>query len=174
MGELAISDLKPAPYNPRTIDADSLEGLAESMHRFGDLSGIVWNKRSGHLVCGHQRMDALKKQHGKALTVEDGAVITPDGERFPVRIVDLDEHDEQAANIAANSPLLAGNFTPDLDPLLAGLKDAMPDLSKALRFDAIPIPYNFDAEPPEDNEEIPEAKGQETITCPECGHEWKA
>lgn len=122
---LSLSDLKPAPYNPRTLDAQAARGLRRSLAEFGDVSGVVWNKRSGHLVAGHQRLDALRKEHGDALRMENGAVVTPAGERFPVRIVDWPEDREKAANLAANSPLLAGSFVPGaLEDLLVDLKAA--------------------------------------------------
>ncbi len=45
-----LEDLVPAPYNPRSIDADSARGLRASLKRYGDLGGIVWNATTGHLV----------------------------------------------------------------------------------------------------------------------------
>ncbi len=50
-----LADLKPWDRNPRDIDAKAAFGLRESMTRFGDLSGIVYNTRLKALVCGHQR-----------------------------------------------------------------------------------------------------------------------
>ena len=88
-----IADLTPAPYNPRTISGEALAGLKTSVREFGDISGIVYNTRSGHLVCGHQRLEALKQSHELQLdTAGDGcAVVTDMGNRFPVRLVDWDE-----------------------------------------------------------------------------------
>lgn len=51
-----ISNLNPAPYNPRKITDKKLAMLQKSMAEFGDLSGIVCNTRTGHLVGGHQRL----------------------------------------------------------------------------------------------------------------------
>ena len=50
-----IADLQPHPRNPREISEAALAGLGASIEDFGDLAGIVWNKRNGKLVCGHQR-----------------------------------------------------------------------------------------------------------------------
>ena len=33
--------------------------LAESLRRFGDLSGFVVNRRTGMVICGHQRRECL-------------------------------------------------------------------------------------------------------------------
>jgi len=43
---LTLAQLRDAPYNPRTITAEALEGLKASMGRFGDLSGFVYNVRT--------------------------------------------------------------------------------------------------------------------------------
>ena len=49
-GLRSIEDLKPASYNPRRISDRAARALAKSIGDFGDLSGIVWNKRTGNLV----------------------------------------------------------------------------------------------------------------------------
>jgi len=122
---MKLSDLKAAPYNPRTIDEEALAALTTSLSEFGDISGLVWNKRTGHLVAGHQRLAALKTKHGGKLKLSGGAVITPGGERFAVRVVDWPEAQEKAANLAANSPFLAGSFD------AAGLEAVLADLNAA-------------------------------------------
>ncbi len=50
----SFDDLRPAHYNPREITAEAAEGLRHSLVEFGDISGIVWNQRTGNLVCGHR------------------------------------------------------------------------------------------------------------------------
>jgi hypothetical protein len=114
----SIQDLKPAPYNPRSISKPAQDGLSESLHRFGDISGIVWNQRTGHLVSGHQRVAQLK---ARGATLKDGAlqIKGKDGvESFPVRVVDWDEAQEHAANLTANNPHIGGVFDESLDDLL--------------------------------------------------------
>lgn len=122
---MKLTDLKPAPYNPRTISDEAAAALQTSLAEFGDISGIVWNKKTGHLVAGHQRMDALRRKHGKALALRDGAIVTPDGECFPVRVVNWPVEKEKAANLAANSPFLAGCFD------AKGLEGVLADLNAA-------------------------------------------
>jgi hypothetical protein len=129
---LPIAALKASPTNPRTIDNDALAGLRASMKTFGDLSGIVWNERTGHLVAGHQRMRALTEAGAKDWTrAEDGTgvVVHPvTGERFPVRVVSWDETTETLANLAANNPEIQGEFTADAEEQLHALeKDALFD-----------------------------------------------
>jgi hypothetical protein len=138
----SIDDLKPAPYNPRKISIDALVGLQHSLKQFGDVSGLVWNKRTGHLVAGHQRLVALKAGGCKLV---GGAVVTSGGERFPVRTVDWPIEKEKTANIVANSMAISGEFTPDLDALLSEIKiDIGEEDFSALRLDAliqdVPLP----------------------------------
>lgn len=115
-----IAELVPAPYNPRTISPEALAGLRASVERFGLVEPVVWNRRTGHVVGGHQRLKALQ-----ALGEADTQVV----------VVDLDEIEEKALNVALNSPAIAGEFTPELHALLAEIEAALPDLSNDLRFD---------------------------------------
>ena len=134
----SIDDLKSAPYNPRSISPEAIEGLKASLHEFGDISGLVWNARTGHLVTGHQRLRALKEKHGaESLRLQDGAVVTPTGERFPVRVVDWPEAKEKAANVAANSGLLMGDFTPELTAVLDEVRASLPELAAPLRLEEL-------------------------------------
>lgn len=122
---MKLSDLKPAPYNPREIADDALAGLAQSVEDFGDLSGIVWNERSGFLVCGHQRLEALRQRGAEFSTVDVSFVLN--GERFPIRVVDWDEQTERAANVTANNPHISGDWTEGLSGVLEGLKGDLPN-----------------------------------------------
>lgn len=115
-----MTDLKPANYNPRTISDEALAGLSFSLKTFGDLSGIVWNLRTGNLVAGHQRVKELAK--AGAEIDEYGLIEHPNGERFPVRVVDWDVDKEKVANVTANNALISGEFTPDLEPMLGELE----------------------------------------------------
>ena len=56
-----VGDLDPAPYNPRSISPDALDGLRHSVERFGLVEPIVWNRRTGHVVGGHQRLKVLQR-----------------------------------------------------------------------------------------------------------------
>ncbi len=134
-----LSDLADAPYNPRHITDVALAGLKRSVEAFGDLSGITWNSRTGHLVTGHQRVKALTKRYGPDLTIEGDWMETPDGERFRVRVVDWDETTEKAANVAANNHLIAGEFTDDVQGIIDELLDEIPELAEELRFEELEV-----------------------------------
>ena len=129
----SISDLKPHPRNPREISEAHLDGLQASLARWGDLGGITWNRKTGHVIGGHQRIKALQAEHGAALHLQDGVVVTPDGQRFPVRVVDLSEDEEAAAMVAANAN--QGEWSGDLPELLADIQLQLPDDFTVLGFD---------------------------------------
>jgi len=167
-----MADLTPDPANPREITKEAAEGLRLSLSEFGDISGIVWNERTGHLVAGHQRLDQLRELYGD-LKIEGGEIVTPEGERFRVRIVDWDLSTQHAANVAANSELLSGTFTADLTGILEGLKDEDPDLFESLRFEGLAqlAPTPEEEEPPEEFPEYDEDI-QTEYECPKCGYKW--
>lgn len=109
---MKASDLNPNPKNPRRITDDKLAMLKKALTEFGDLSGLVYNRRTQQLVGGHQRLkiipldaeitiDHLHKTPTRTGTVAEGHVEI-DGEAFKYREVDWDEAREKAANIAAN------------------------------------------------------------------------
>ena len=136
MQKLKLEDLKPAPYNPRKIDDKSKKALFESIKKFGDISGIVWNKTTGNLVCGHQRLEVLKQKYPDLKIVDN--VIIAGGKKFPIRIVEWDIETEKLANIAAYSQYVAGEFDyPKLDDILGELKLAKMDDIKLLRLDEL-------------------------------------
>ncbi len=166
----SIEDLKPAPYNPRQISAEEMAGLKASLGAFGDISGIVWNSNTGHLVCGHQRLTALKARHGEGLRLENGALVNQDGDIFPIRVVDWEEAKEKAANVAANNPHIAGDFTPDVGGVIDDIMIELPDLADSLRLDKIDI---LDLSIPDDNKDINEDDLANTENeCPKCGFQW--
>jgi len=112
--KLSIDVLKEDPRNARKIDDGALQGLAVSIETFGDLSSIVYNTRTGHLVAGHQRMKTLRSAGAKTWTrVSDaeGEIVHPKSkEKFRIRIVDWDETTERLANISANNTEIQGEF----------------------------------------------------------------
>jgi DNA modification methylase len=134
-----IADLAPDPRNPRRITAEAAAGLGESLRRFGDIAGITWNRRTGHLVTGHQRIAQLRAAgatewivDGERRWIEHPAT----GERFSVRVVDWDEQTERQANIAANNPSIGGEFTEDALRQLEELASQEVDLGP-LRLDVL-------------------------------------
>src|SRR2546426_5788225 len=113
---IEISQIKPAEYNPRKDlkpgDAE-LEKLRAVIDRFDLVEPLVWNRRTGNLVGGHQRLKILKARG-------DGTV--------PAVVVDRDDAEERALNVALNQ--VQGEWDlPKLSQLLGELKAADFDLS---------------------------------------------
>lgn len=133
-----LSDLKAAEYNPRTINNKALEGLKFSLDEFGDISGIVFNKQTGNLVAGHQRVKALTDKYGN-LEIVNEQIITPKG-NFSIRIVDWNEQKEKAANIAANSESIQGKWTEDASIILEDVALFTPELFARLNFSDLTVP----------------------------------
>lgn len=124
MENKSLRELNANLKNPRTINKDDYKNLVQSIRRFGDLSGIVYNVRTGQLVGGHQRQKAFGEigadnieitqkyeQPNGVGTVAVGHVML-DGERYGYREVDWDATFEKAANVAANR--IQGEFDNDL------------------------------------------------------------
>lgn len=111
MAKKNVSDLTVNPRNPRKISEERLTQLKSSMAAFGDISGIVFNRRTGHLVGGNQRSKEFDTSARVVITKRfttnsSGTVavgyISHQGERFSYREVDWPEDKEMAAMIAAN------------------------------------------------------------------------
>lgn len=111
----SIKTLHSDPDNARVIQAKAQHGLKSSVTKFGDLSGIVFNDLSGELVCGHQRVRVLRRLGVKEWTrvnETEGYIEHPETHaRFKIRIVEWDDVTARAANLAANSPQIAGEYT---------------------------------------------------------------
>ncbi len=133
----SIEQLQAAPYNPRRISPEAALALTQSLISFGDLSGITWNAQTGNLVCGHQRMNSLRGKYGDKLRLDEGAIFTPDGQMFAIRVVDWDEATERVANLAANNPHMAGEFTGDVTQMLKELEAAGEEQFSKLRLDTL-------------------------------------
>lgn len=61
---ISRSDIKNAPYNPRIMDEKAKKRLKANIAKHGLVAALTWNKRTGNLVGGHQRLeqlDALEK-----------------------------------------------------------------------------------------------------------------
>jgi DNA modification methylase len=170
--KVSLDLLRGDPENPRRIDDGHLDGLRLSVEEFGDLAGIVWNETTGELVCGHQRMRILREAGATEWTRDGsaGAIVHPQtGERFPVRIVAWDRETQRMANLVANSPHIAGEFTPAALEQLRAIEDR--DMAEALRLteleqqlaeqfaDQLPdVPADGDTDP----DSIPDAPAEPT------------
>lgn len=116
--DVSVSEIKPAPYNPREISDEALAGLRQSLERFGMVDLLVVNKRNMRIISGHQRYKILQ---------EAGV------EKVTVIMVDVDEISEMAMNVTLNSQEIVGTWTEALIPLLEKLRIEDGDSYIALR-----------------------------------------
>lgn len=96
-------DIKNAEYNPRIMDKEAKKRLKAGLKKHGLVSTLTWNKRTGNLVGGHQRLeqlDALEKNKDYSLDV---------------CVIDVDEAEEAVLNVQLNNPSIQGDW--DLDKL---------------------------------------------------------
>ena len=146
--KMKLSELNPAPYNPRKISSDALGRLTKSLHELGNLQPITWNAKTGNIVGGHQRLkcySALGKNE-----VEVWAVW-------------LDEAQEKAANIALNK--LSGEFDlPQLKDLIEEIDTGEIDLD-VIGFGTDELAELMEQAKPED-EKGADASGEK---CEACG-----
>ncbi len=109
--KVPVSQLLPAKYNPRKDlkpGDPEFEKLRRSVEEFGYVEPIIWNRRTGIVVGGHQRLKVL--QH-LGYTEVDCVVL------------DLDEQKEKALNVALNK--ISGAWdVPLLTALLRDLDEA--------------------------------------------------
>ena len=107
--KIPIEKINPAKYNPRKDlkpGDPEYEKLKKSILEFDYIDPIIWNKRTGNIVGGHQRFKVLKELN---LT------------EIEVSVVDLDENREKALNLALNKT--GGDWDiPKLNALLQELQ----------------------------------------------------
>ena len=88
--KIPVEKLHAAEYNPRRAlkpgDAE-YEKLKHSITEFGYVEPVIWNKQTGNVVGGHQRLKILQEQG-----IKEAECV----------IVEFDESKEKALNIALN------------------------------------------------------------------------
>lgn len=109
---MKLSEINEAPYNPRKklkkTDKE-YQNIAKSLDKFGLVSNLVWNKRTGNLVSGHQRVQVLR----------DKGIL-----EVPMYVVDVDIEVEKAMNLALNK--VSGVFEDEM------LRDVLKSISSEL------------------------------------------
>lgn len=161
IARMNVSKLKPAPYNPR-LDIKPgdpvYDKLKRSIEEFGLVEPIVWNKRTGHVVGGHQRLKVLQE-----MGVEETEVV----------VVDLDETREKALNLALNK--IENDWDlPKLKDLLEELDTGEIDI-EVTGFDEAEIERLMTAFPPLDADEVEAQveKDGKIVRCPYCGSDFE-
>ncbi len=161
-----LGELRRWLRNPKS---HHLGDIHESYNRFGYVAPMLLDERTGRLVAGHGRLDALqqRKASGKPaperIATRDGQWLVP-----VIRGVSFTSDEEaEAYGIADNRLVEAGGWND------AALAQVLADLAAGPGLDGI----GFDDE---DLDVLlaglmePEAVAKEVqwIECPECGHKW--
>ncbi len=87
---MKVEELHPAEYNPRKKlqpGDKEFEKLKNSILEFGYVEPVIWNKRTGNVVGGHQRLEVLKHLGHKEVDCV---------------VIDIDMKKEKALNVALN------------------------------------------------------------------------
>ena len=123
--------IKNAEYNPRFMGEKEKKRLRAALRDNGLVSALTWNRRTGNLVGGHQRLeqlDALEKSEDYELTV---------------CVIDVDEKQEAKLNVQLNNPSMQGEW--DVEKLFEITQDF--DLSmEDMGFTDTDAAYLFDGD----------------------------
>lgn len=125
------ADIKNAAYNPRIMDKEAKKRLKKALQQHGLVSAITWNKRTGNLVGGHQRLeqlDALEKNKNYSLDV---------------CVIDVDEKEEAVLNVQLNNPSMQGEW--DLDKLASMTEDFSVNFDE-MGFSKLDVDFMFDGD----------------------------
>lgn len=88
--EIEVEKLHEAEYNPRIDLQDGdpeFESLKRNLKKYGMVTPVVWNERTGNIVGGHQRLKAW---------------IALGNKTAPVSVIDVNDEDEKVLNLALN------------------------------------------------------------------------
>jgi hypothetical protein len=123
---LPLGSLTPNPANPKAHAADTLNA---SVNRFGFVENITRDDRTGYIISGHGRADALKAMRDRGEAPPDGVTLDPDTGEWLVPVTvgwaSRTDQEARAALIALNRTTQLGGWVDEL------LLPALDDLSTA-------------------------------------------
>lgn len=139
-------ELKNATYNPRFIDPYAKQQLEDEIRR-GLVQPPTWNKRTGNIVGGHQRTDALDAIMGpctacKGKKCERCHQLGVEPYKISVSVIDVDEAEERRLNIVLNNTAIQGQYDPaKLSGLIEEYHAMVPDVDvgAAMHFNPIEL-----------------------------------
>ncbi len=102
------SQINFANYNPRKISDKARKLLKANLKRVGLLGGVVFNRTTGNLISGHQRVGIIDEVNR----------YNPDTKEndYPLRVemVEMDEKTEKEQNLFMNNKQVQGEFDDDM------------------------------------------------------------
>lgn len=155
---------KPHPLNPKIHGEGQMRELKRSMDEFGWIPSMLglYNRRTGRVIDAHGRRQAA---------IESGA-------KMPVAIVDVDEKAERRilASLDRVGEMRDVNFEA-LEKLLADVQrdsGEMPPGYDAKTLDQLREALKIPGRLPPALDVSALSKLTKSVTCPKCGHEFKA
>jgi hypothetical protein len=133
---MPIDDIPGDPKNPKAHDLDRLDA---SMRQFGIIEPVVIDERTGLLISGHGRKEALIRRRDNGQPPPAGVIVDETG-RWAAPVVhgwsSIDDVHAEAALIALNRIGEAGGWEDKaLLDLLTHITEESPDLAYVTGFD---------------------------------------
>lgn len=160
---IQLSQLQPAPYNPRQITPTELQKLENNLQQFGLVDPIIINLRNNHIIGGHQRYTALTSnlEPGEDPTytlLELGDI----GWVFQDKDLKVkDDNHEKALNLSLNR--ISGEWSDSLGMILQELSNDNFDLDltgfddyEAIELTLATDDYSYTLQTEEDDDEYEE------------------
>ena len=104
------SSLKEHPLNPRKLSASAQKKLRASVKEIGVMDTPVFNRQTGNIVGGHQRLHTIDFLEKFAIT-EDGV---KNDYQVEVSVVDMTPEQEARALVRLNNQNLQGSWDAEL------------------------------------------------------------
>lgn len=125
-----LAEVQPALRNPKAHD---LAALVTSIRRFGFADAVVLDERTGRLVSGHGRCEALAEMQKRGDPAPEGVLVVDDVWHVPVQMGWASKNDTEAEAfiVAANRLVERGGYDDDV------LASVLADLSTAGALDGI-------------------------------------
>lgn len=171
---IALEDLRRHPRNPKAHD---LGALHTSVNRFGYVTPVLIDERTGYLVAGHGRIDTLAqlkasgKQPPARIEARNGDWYVP-----VVRGVAFNSDSEVEAYLVADNRMteLGGWNEPELAALLQDLAAEDEALLEATGYDAEDLQALLDELTPLAPEDFGayDEDIETAYCCPKCGYKW--
>jgi ParB-like chromosome segregation protein Spo0J len=104
------------------------------LDKYGLVEPLVWNRRTGNLVGGHQRLAILDEEEGKEY-------------ELTVSAIDVDAETEKKINVFLNNTSAMGSWDQDaLEKLVLDLAQGSPLVIEDLGFDPVELQLLCDSE----------------------------
>jgi hypothetical protein len=123
---VAIGELERWPRNPKLHSAEDIQG---SIARFGYVQPIVVDERTGRIVAGHGRLDALMALRAGGKQAPSRVAVDPESGEWLVPVLRgvgfADEREAEAYLLADNRTVELGGWDEaELGAMLDGLREA--------------------------------------------------